>query len=229
MVYLAVLQKGQPGGFVQNKRHQLWIDHIAEISPAKGILAFAEFGFVSHAYALVLHCVQHFLVGFAKGRLRGGGLVVNALQGFIRGQAAHEQRLYFAFGAGKSHKGSHANLDEFVLIAGKNTQKAQPLHKRRGVVAGFLQYSFVKAEPAQFPVVHNSRRFHRVLPRHWRKHRGNNYPRLRLLCMMDLLQLRGASPYLPMRRARPCRTPNKKGARLCMADAPMGVVRYVSR
>ena len=49
--------------------------------------------------------------------------------------------------------------------------------------------------------------------------------------MMDLLQLRGVSLYLPMRRKALLLLAhaNKKGVRLCMADAPMGVARYVSR
>lgn len=49
--------------------------------------------------------------------------------------------------------------------------------------------------------------------------------------MMDLLQLRGVSLYLPMRRKALLLLAhaNKKGVRLCMADAPMTIVWYGSR
>lgn len=49
--------------------------------------------------------------------------------------------------------------------------------------------------------------------------------------MMDLLQLRGVSLYLPMRRKALLLLAhaNKKGVRLCMADAPMAIVWYGSR
>jgi len=49
--------------------------------------------------------------------------------------------------------------------------------------------------------------------------------------MMDLLQLRGVSLYLPMRRKALLLLAhaNKKGVRLCMADAPVAIVWYGSR
>jgi len=96
MIYLAVLKKGQFCGFVQNKRHQLRVNHAAEILAAKGILPLAQLGFVTHANALVLHGVQHFFIGFTKGRLCRSRFQVNALQGLVGCKAAHEQRFFLA-------------------------------------------------------------------------------------------------------------------------------------
>ena len=94
VVDVTVLKKGQVGALGQHEGNQLGIDDLGEIVAAEIFLPWGELGFVAHPYALILHGGKDAFIRFAKGGLPFGHAVVDAVQGFLRAEAAHEQ--YFA-------------------------------------------------------------------------------------------------------------------------------------